>query len=66
MEKDEIGALVGNVTDDIRRVAESPSYLGGGQSDPTFYIRGHFSFFFGRSRGSAPTLHCETHFGKTL
>ena len=38
VEEGETGALVGNVTNDIRRVAKSPSYPEGGQSTTTKYV----------------------------
>ena len=66
--KGEIGALVGNVTYDIRRVAKSPTPRGRSVTTElnTWTVRLRLRELNGRSGGSAPTLQCEKHFGKTL
>ena len=68
MEKGEVGALVGNVTYDIRRVAKSPTPRGRSVTTElnTWTVRLRLRELNGRSGGSAPTLQCKKHFGKTL
>ena len=53
VEEGETGALVGNVTNDIRRVAKSPSYPEGGQSRQTKHVD---IIFLGAVGGRLP--HC--------